>query len=142
MRLDISLEIALVFLLRGGQKRLDVRPAKKGTAWKTGIFGQTLSFENRLGGHDHVVYFFRIQGCVAYLVQDAGYTQIPAGSRTILGVFGPVEAVDSVTGSLKLLWILIISILYDSLSFFILARLKSLFVFFSMKLFPFVGNKQ
>ncbi|CAJ0961727.1 unnamed protein product, partial [Mesorhabditis belari] len=42
-------------------------------------------------------------GCVAYLVQDAGYTQIPAGSRTILGVFGPVEAVDSVTGSLKLL---------------------------------------
>uniref|UniRef100_A0AC35G2Y9 Aminoacyl-tRNA hydrolase n=1 Tax=Panagrolaimus sp. PS1159 TaxID=55785 RepID=A0AC35G2Y9_9BILA len=39
----------------------------------------------------------------AYLVQDAGYTQIPAGSRTVLGVFGPVEDVDQVTGDLKLL---------------------------------------
>ncbi|CAI5453556.1 unnamed protein product [Caenorhabditis angaria] len=42
-------------------------------------------------------------GCFYYLVQDAGYTQIPAGSRTILGVFGTVEQVDSVTGGLKLL---------------------------------------
>ncbi|CAD6193634.1 unnamed protein product [Caenorhabditis auriculariae] len=42
-------------------------------------------------------------GCYYYLVQDAGYTQIPAGSRTVLGVFGTVEQVDSVTGGLKLL---------------------------------------
>ncbi|CAJ0568110.1 unnamed protein product, partial [Mesorhabditis spiculigera] len=42
-------------------------------------------------------------GCSAYLVADAGYTQIPAGSRTVLGVFGPKEAVDSVCGQLKLL---------------------------------------
>lgn len=42
-------------------------------------------------------------GCHAYLVQDAGYTQIPPGSRTILGIFGTKEAVDSVTGELKLL---------------------------------------
>jgi PTH2 family peptidyl-tRNA hydrolase len=39
----------------------------------------------------------------AYLVQDAGYTQIPPGSRTVLGIFGPVEDVDVVTGALKLL---------------------------------------
>uniref|UniRef100_A0AC34FTG0 Aminoacyl-tRNA hydrolase n=1 Tax=Panagrolaimus sp. ES5 TaxID=591445 RepID=A0AC34FTG0_9BILA len=39
----------------------------------------------------------------AYLVQDAGYTQIPAGSKTVLAVFGPVEDVDQVTGDLKLL---------------------------------------
>lgn len=42
-------------------------------------------------------------GCYYYLVQDAGYTQIPAGSRTVLGIFGTVEQVDSVTGGLKLL---------------------------------------
>lgn len=42
-------------------------------------------------------------GCFYYLVQDAGYTQIPAGSRTVLGVFGTVEQVDAVTGGLKLL---------------------------------------
>uniref|UniRef100_A0A1I7XJC4 peptidyl-tRNA hydrolase n=1 Tax=Heterorhabditis bacteriophora TaxID=37862 RepID=A0A1I7XJC4_HETBA len=42
-------------------------------------------------------------GCFCYLVQDAGYTQIPPGSRTILGVFGTVEQVDAVTGGLKLL---------------------------------------
>ncbi|CAI2355477.1 unnamed protein product [Caenorhabditis sp. 36 PRJEB53466] len=42
-------------------------------------------------------------GCFYYLVQDAGFTQIPAGSRTVLGIFGTVEEVDSVTGGLKLL---------------------------------------
>ncbi|EFP10987.1 hypothetical protein CRE_31042 [Caenorhabditis remanei] len=42
-------------------------------------------------------------GCFYYLVQDAGFTQIPAGSRTVLGIFGTVEQVDSVTGGLKLL---------------------------------------
>lgn len=42
-------------------------------------------------------------GCFCYLVQDAGYTQIPPGSRTVLGVFGTVEQVDAVTGGLKLL---------------------------------------
>ncbi|KAE9413189.1 hypothetical protein Angca_005359, partial [Angiostrongylus cantonensis] len=42
-------------------------------------------------------------GCFYYLVQDAGYTQVPPGSRTVLGVFGTVEQVDAVTGGLKLL---------------------------------------
>jgi len=42
-------------------------------------------------------------GLFSYLVQDAGHTQIPAGSRTILGLFGPVEEVDKITGTLKLL---------------------------------------
>ncbi|VDO25966.1 unnamed protein product [Haemonchus placei] len=42
-------------------------------------------------------------GCFCYLVQDAGYTQIPPGSRTVLGIFGTVEQVDAVTGGLKLL---------------------------------------
>ena len=43
------------------------------------------------------------QKLYTYLVQDAGYTQIPAGSRTVLAVFGPLEDVDQVTGDLKLL---------------------------------------
>lgn len=42
-------------------------------------------------------------GVFAYIIQDAGYTQIPPGSRTVLGLFGPVSAVDAVTGHLKLL---------------------------------------
>ncbi|GMR59161.1 hypothetical protein PMAYCL1PPCAC_29356 [Pristionchus mayeri] len=42
-------------------------------------------------------------GVFAYIIQDAGYTQIPPGSRTVLGLFGPVQAVDAVTGHLKLL---------------------------------------
>uniref|UniRef100_A0AC35TKK2 Aminoacyl-tRNA hydrolase n=1 Tax=Rhabditophanes sp. KR3021 TaxID=114890 RepID=A0AC35TKK2_9BILA len=41
--------------------------------------------------------------CWAYIVQDAGYTQIPPGSRTVVGIFGDVESVDKVTGQLKLL---------------------------------------
>lgn len=38
-----------------------------------------------------------------YLVQDAGRTQIPAGSYTVLAIFGRIDAVDQITGSLKLL---------------------------------------
>jgi len=37
------------------------------------------------------------------LIQDAGHTQIPAGSQTVLAVFGVVKEVDKVTGTLKLL---------------------------------------
>lgn len=42
------------------------------------------------------------QDIFAYLVHDAGHTQIPAGSRTVLGLFGQIEAVDQITGHLKL----------------------------------------
>lgn len=38
-----------------------------------------------------------------YMVQDAGRTQIAAGSKTVLAVFGSLEQVDKVTGGLKLL---------------------------------------
>lgn len=42
-------------------------------------------------------------GLFPYLVHDAGRTQIAAGSTTVLGMFGSVEEVDKVTGSLKLM---------------------------------------
>ncbi|KAJ5221436.1 peptidyl-tRNA hydrolase 2 [Penicillium citrinum] len=42
-------------------------------------------------------------GLCARVIQDAGRTQIAAGSRTVLGVLGPKSVVDSVTGHLKLL---------------------------------------
>ncbi|VDM99071.1 unnamed protein product [Thelazia callipaeda] len=42
-------------------------------------------------------------GLFAYIVSDAGLTQVPVGSRTVLGIFGPSETVDMVTGELKLL---------------------------------------
>ncbi|MCP9264738.1 hypothetical protein DINM_022884 [Dirofilaria immitis] len=42
-------------------------------------------------------------GLFAYIVSDAGRTQIPVGSRTVLGIFGPTHLVDIVTGELKLL---------------------------------------
>ncbi|XP_055765127.1 probable peptidyl-tRNA hydrolase 2 isoform X1 [Salvelinus fontinalis] len=38
-----------------------------------------------------------------YLVQDAGRTQVEAGSRTILAIVGEEDMVNNVTGSLKLL---------------------------------------
>ncbi|KAF9073864.1 peptidyl-tRNA hydrolase [Rhodocollybia butyracea] len=36
-------------------------------------------------------------------VQDAGRTQIAAGSRTVLGIAGPGKLVNMVTGKLRLL---------------------------------------
>ena len=46
----------------------------------------------------------RAAGLVAQVVQDAGRTQIAAGSVTVLGVGpGKRSVVDSVTGGLKLL---------------------------------------
>ncbi|XP_074602882.1 putative peptidyl-tRNA hydrolase 2 [Brevipalpus obovatus] len=38
-----------------------------------------------------------------YLVQDAGRTQIPAGSFTVLSIFGKISVVNQVTGTLRLL---------------------------------------
>ena len=38
-----------------------------------------------------------------FLVQDAGRTQIPAGSFTVLSIFGRIATVNQVTGSLRLL---------------------------------------
>jgi len=35
-------------------------------------------------------------------IEDAGFTQIPAGSQTVLAIFGVVSDVDKVTGHLKL----------------------------------------
>lgn len=43
------------------------------------------------------------QGFVAYLVRDAGRTQIPSGSITVLGIFGNSQSFASLTGHLKLL---------------------------------------
>ncbi|RWS02357.1 putative peptidyl-tRNA hydrolase 2-like protein [Dinothrombium tinctorium] len=42
-------------------------------------------------------------GLPTYLVQDAGKTQIKAGSTTVLCIFGRVDLVDKVTGTLRLL---------------------------------------
>ncbi|KAI4528443.1 peptidyl-tRNA hydrolase [Schizophyllum commune] len=36
-------------------------------------------------------------------IQDAGRTQIAAGSRTVLGIIGPARLVNQVTGKLRLL---------------------------------------
>uniref|UniRef100_A0A1E1X6T8 peptidyl-tRNA hydrolase n=1 Tax=Amblyomma aureolatum TaxID=187763 RepID=A0A1E1X6T8_9ACAR len=38
-----------------------------------------------------------------YLVQDAGRTQVPAGSMTVLAIMGRMDLVDQVTGGLRLL---------------------------------------
>lgn len=42
-------------------------------------------------------------GLPNYIVQDAGHTQVAPGSATVLGIMGKIDAVDQVTGSLKLL---------------------------------------
>lgn len=38
-----------------------------------------------------------------HLVADAGRTQITAGSKTVLAIFGSNQELDSITGSLRLL---------------------------------------
>lgn len=45
----------------------------------------------------------RLGGLHSYLVQDAGRTQIAAGSMTVLSIFGASDKVDEVTGQLKLM---------------------------------------
>jgi len=42
-------------------------------------------------------------GLVSLLIHDAGHTEVEAGSTTVLGIFGEVAQVDSVTGTLSLL---------------------------------------
>ncbi|XP_019876809.2 probable peptidyl-tRNA hydrolase 2 [Aethina tumida] len=43
------------------------------------------------------------QNIPCYLVSDAGHTQIPSGSITVLSLFGQEDTVDKVAGKLKLL---------------------------------------
>jgi peptidyl-tRNA hydrolase len=43
------------------------------------------------------------RGVPCYLVEDAGRTQIEAGSRTVLGLFGPASVFEGLTDHLKLL---------------------------------------
>lgn len=43
------------------------------------------------------------KGIPMYLVEDAGRTQIAAGSRTVLGLFGPASVFEGVSDHLKLM---------------------------------------
>lgn len=46
----------------------------------------------------------REAGLVTYVVEDAGRTQIAAGSRSVLAIGpAPVKELDAITGHLKLL---------------------------------------
>lgn len=45
----------------------------------------------------------RLAGLPSHLVSDAGHTQIPAGSITVLAIFGSSQKLDPITGSLRLL---------------------------------------
>ncbi|MDP6856076.1 MAG: aminoacyl-tRNA hydrolase [Candidatus Thalassarchaeaceae archaeon] len=42
-------------------------------------------------------------GLVTYLVKDAGHTEIPPGTLTVVGILGPKRAVDALVGELPLL---------------------------------------
>ncbi len=42
-------------------------------------------------------------GLVTYLVKDAGHTEIPPGTLTVVGILGPKRAVDVLVGELPLL---------------------------------------
>ncbi|RYG69890.1 hypothetical protein EON80_08960 [bacterium] len=52
----------------------------------------------------HIPYTIYHTGLVAYIVEDAGRTQILAGSRTVLCLGpAPAKTIDVLTGGLKLL---------------------------------------
>ena len=40
---------------------------------------------------------------ITYLVKDAGHTEIPPGTLTVVGILGPRRAVDALVGNLSLL---------------------------------------
>ena len=42
-------------------------------------------------------------GLVTYLVKDAGHTEIPPGTLTVVGILGPRRSVDILVGELSLL---------------------------------------
>ena len=42
-------------------------------------------------------------GLVTYLVKDAGHTEIPPGTLTVVGILGPRRSVDILVGDLPLL---------------------------------------
>ena len=58
---------------------------------------------------DNVEHLLRLQEearaarLLTHLVSDAGHTQIPAGSITVLAIFGSEKELDPVTSSLRLL---------------------------------------
>ena len=72
------------------------------------VVDKSVNVEDEVCGIDNEVAALmsecKKRGVVYYLVEDAGRTQIKAGSRTVLGV-GPAPAhiVDEITGHLKLL---------------------------------------
>jgi len=41
-------------------------------------------------------------GLVTYLVKDAGHTEIPPGTLTVVGILGPRRSVDILVGELSL----------------------------------------
>ncbi|MGB1587527.1 MAG: aminoacyl-tRNA hydrolase [Poseidonia sp.] len=43
------------------------------------------------------------RGCFSHIVVDAGHTEVPAGTITVLGLLGPRRAVDALTGHLTTL---------------------------------------
>ena len=51
----------------------------------------------------HIAQVAKEHGVPYYLVEDAGRTQIAAGSKTVLGLFGPVSVFEGITDHLKLM---------------------------------------
>jgi len=53
---------------------------------------------------DRLFRLARAKGLPAVLVEDAGFTEVPAGTKTVLGIGpGKTEEIDPITGGLPLL---------------------------------------
>jgi peptidyl-tRNA hydrolase, PTH2 family len=80
------------------------RPSAGYEAWRVEGQKKIALLVPTLGEMETLQREARAKGLATVFVEDAGLTEVPAGTRTVLGIGpGPSEIVDAVTGGLALL---------------------------------------
>ncbi|MCI4336882.1 MAG: aminoacyl-tRNA hydrolase [Thermoplasmata archaeon] len=80
------------------------RPSSGYETWRAEGQKKIALIAANLGEMETLQRAARAKGLATVFVEDAGLTEVPPGTRTVLGIGpGPSEIVDSVTGQLALL---------------------------------------